>query len=427
MSQLPKAVSSFLSPLLITTRFPVLSKPTKLRSLMSYWKTHQNRVETVPLPNELWLIIFDIVIEEGIIRLDQCDYTTFPYMGSSLSSSARRHQFCDSYWRLRLVCRRFNGLLGAQPWQSFSDPSSLPFPITTRALYLDLKALPRIDFPRLSAETSTFGRLVSLDVECDISPCHFLLASAGLAFPNIQRLALRFVHRPYSPPESSFWTILHYAFPFLVTLALVPGFRDPAEHLQLAEGDEVVCFEWLEILYFSQKVTYLGCRFPRLRHASIWECSVPELEILTGSPDLESLLIQSYLQDLSIDVTSCLRLKLLGFPDCSFIGVVPIDLDHPVEHIWIYSAPHSGNPELFDQLSRRLPKISRITVDIISSSPAYHSRQINKFRRMRLDSFGLTMRPLTMRRSGFPILVIERVDTIVKEGTLSKVWRKMRR
>jgi len=32
-------------------------------------KNNKVRVETVPLPSELWLVIFDIVIEEGIIWL----------------------------------------------------------------------------------------------------------------------------------------------------------------------------------------------------------------------------------------------------------------------------------------------------------------------------------------------------------------------
>jgi hypothetical protein len=349
-------------------------------------------------------------------------------MAPSLSASAHRHRFYDSYCRLRLVCRRFNTLLGARPWETFSGFSLLPFPSTTRALYIDLYTVHKTHFQRLFAETLTFRRLISLDVYCDFSPSQFLRESAGPAFPNVQRLTLRFAYWPHSPPRGPFWTLLHCAFPLLVTLALVTEFREVTDELPLAKDDEVVCFEWLEILYFSGTVRYSECLFPRLRHASIWRCSLPELKILIRSPHLESLLIRSaYFPRHNIDVTSCTRLKLLGFPDCPFIGLVPLGPDHPVEHIWIYSPDSSGNPELFKPLSRRLSKISRITVDFLSSNSAHHWRRIVQFRSIGLNSLGLTMGPLTMRPSGFPILVIEQVDAVAKEGTLKKVWRKMRR
>jgi hypothetical protein len=341
-------------------------------------------------------------------------------VGPSFSASPLAYHFYDSYRRLRLVCRRFNALLSVPPWQFFSDSTSPPFPISTRALYLDFTTLPKMHFHRLLAEPSTCGRLVSINVECPIYSCDFLRASTGRVFPSVQRLVIRFINRSYSPPEGSFWHLLHSAFPLLVTLVLETEYWTFGEDLGLKEGDEGICFEKLEILYLSRKITYLGCKFPCLRHASIWGCSLPELEILTRSPHLESLLIQSTcMPSHNIDVTSCSRLKLLGFPDCPYIGVVPLGVDHPVEHIWIYSTGLFGNAKLFEQLSRRLPKISRITVEFLSSDREHRRRRTNEFRRMRLDSFGLTMRP-----SVFPTLVFERVDT---DGIMEKLWKKMRR
>jgi hypothetical protein len=407
----------------------ILFKSKEIKPPMFPRKIYKTRVETPSLPSELWLIIFDIVIENAIIMLNQCDYMTFPHVAPSLSASVHRQPFYDSYRQLRLVCRRFNTLLGARPWEIFSGSSLLPIPSTTRALYLDLYALHKTQghFQRLLAETPTFRRLVFLDVYCHFSPSQFLRESAGPAFPNLQRLILRFVCWPRSPPMDSFWTLLHWAFPLLVTLALVTEFREIGDELPLAKDAEVVSFEWLEILYFSGTVRYSACLFPRLRHASIWRCSLPELEILIRSPHLESLLIRSaYIPRHNIDVTSCTRLKLLGFPDSPFIGLVPLGPDHPVEHIWIYSPDSSGNPELFKPLSRRLSKISRITVDFLSCNSAHHSRRIVQSRAIGLSSFGLTMRPLTMRSSGFPVLVMERIDAAVTESALKKLWGKIR-
>jgi hypothetical protein len=68
-------------------------------------------VEMAPLPVESWLIIFDMVIEEGIVSLDEYHYMIFPHTGSSFSALTRCYQFYDSH-----LCQRFNSLLGALPW-----------------------------------------------------------------------------------------------------------------------------------------------------------------------------------------------------------------------------------------------------------------------------------------------------------------------
>jgi hypothetical protein len=383
-----------------------------------------------PLPTELWLIIFDIVLEEGIIWLDHCDHTTFPHISNSLSSSvSRHHQRYDSYYRLRLVCRKFNTLLGARPWQSFSDSSSLPFPITTRVLYLDLEALSKPHFQRLLPGTLAYRRLIHLDVTCNLSQStdnvnlsKFL--HAGRVFSNVQRLTLRPLDCAYAKSQFSFWTPLNRTFPSLVTLVVV-NTQQWLAILQEA-GDDVPCFERLEILYLNREIPYSSCHFPRLRHASVWQCTPDVLETLIRSPHLESLLIRAaYFPRYNIDVTSCTRLKLLGFLDCPFTGLCPLGPDHPVEHIWIYSPDSSGNPEFFKPLSRRLSKISRITVDFSSSNSAHHSRRVAQFQAIGLRSFGLTMGPLTMRPSGFPILVIERVGSVGTKATPKKIWRKI--
>jgi hypothetical protein len=392
-------------------------------------RNNKTRVQTVPLPNELWLIIFDIVIREGIIWLDQCDYTTFPHMRASLSAPTRRYLFYGSYSRLRLVCRRFNTLLGAPPWQAFLNSSLLPFSTTTRALYLDFDGLSKPHFQRLCAERLTHGRLVLLDVTCGLSQSSDRLnisdfLRAGRVFRNVQRLTLRLVNGPFSQPEVAFWARLNRAFPFLMTLVILTNYWN-ATGVPRLEDDESIYLERLEIMYFSSAVTYSGCRFPRLRQASVWGCTLSELEILTSSPHLESLLIRAYLDGFSnVDVTSCSRLKLLGFPYNLLTGVAPLGFNHPVEHIWLYCTFSLSNPELFKWLSRTVPNITRITVEF--SDLQFYKSRMEDLRRIDLDSFRLLTRS-PAHSDRLLVFERERLAAGVTSGLLRKVWGKMRR
>ena len=374
-------------------------------------RENQNRrSKKVPLPPELWLLILDIAVEEGIVQLDHCDYTTFPHISSSFLASAPHNESYDSYRRLRLVCWMFNTLLGARPWHPFSDSTSPPWSIPTRVLSFNLGVLSKPHLRRLLAEMSTCSRLVFLDVTSDLSMNLSDVSRAGRASPNVRRLTLRLINRKYSRPRVSLWTPLRRAFPSLVTLTVVTAVISWVT-IELEAGDDIVCFDRLEILCFHGNITYQGCHFPRLRHASVWLNRRRGLEILTRSPHLESLLIRSDLSDSRIDVTSCLRLKVLGFPDN--LSLVQLGRDHPLEHIWLYSAAVQRNPYLFEQLSRWVPKVSRITVEYPSSVFERHRQRINKVKDMRLGSFGLSTKPFTHDDH---FLVLER------EGVLRRIW-----
>jgi hypothetical protein len=379
-----------------------------------------------PLPTELWLIIFDIVIEEGIIWLHPCNHTTFPHIWNSGSSSVSRYRFHDSYYRLRLVCRKFNTLLEARPWQSFSDSSSLPFRITTRVLYLDLEALSKPHFQRLLPGTSAYGRLVYLDVTCELSqspdrPNLSEFLGAGRGFSNVQRLTLRLVNKACLHSQVSFWTRLNCTFPFLVTLAVVVV---DIVAIRLEAGDDVPCFERLEILYLKGEIQYSGCHFPHLRHASVWQCTRPELESLTLSSHLESLLIKTYLPYRIIDAQSFLRLTLLGFPDHLVSNTIPLFYDHPVEHIWLFSTSYSDYINVFEKISK-LPKVSRITVEFLSSDSRWYWPPIDNLRGRNFSSFKLSPKTFMYRD---PFLVFEREQpaTGVTRGILRKPWSKIR-
>jgi hypothetical protein len=295
-------------------------------------------------------------------------------------------------------------------------------------LYLDLGALSKPHFQRLLPGTSAYGRLVYLDVMCKLShsPNRLNLSQflyAGRVFSNVQRLTLRLLDSAYSEPQSSFWTSLNRTFPSLVILAVLITHRRFAI-LQEA-SDDVPCFERLEILYLTRQIPYSGCRFPRLRHASVWQCSRPEQETLTGSPYLESLLIRGYIAYHSIDVRSFLRLKLLGVPDHRDIEVVPLSHDHLLEHIWLYSNSHCyrDNFDVFEQFSR-LPKVSRITVEFISFDWRWRGPPIDDLRGRKFSSFELST---TKFMSSDLFLVFEREQlATVMGGVLRKAWSKIR-
>jgi hypothetical protein len=322
------------------------------------------------LPTELWIIIFDLVIQEGIIRVDQCDHTKFPYIQSTLSSLRFRYHFYDSYHRLRLVCRSFKSILGDPPSQILSPSSIFPLSTTTRAVILDLDAWPKTDFQPFSAETLSYGRLVYLDVTCSLDPSSdrptlsdFLSASAGRALHNVQRLTLRIVNNVRIGLERNFWARLHGAFPWLVTLVITHE-NHIGGYLALSGIAGPATFERLEILYLARDIGFVKCRFPRLRHAFKWSCSHTELEMLTGSAHLNSLLLHSYdpTPPTPIDVNLCPQLKLLGIQQLN--PVVSLKGEHPLEHLWIYLDDQLDNSWSLPKFQHWLPWVPRVTIEL---------------------------------------------------------------
>jgi hypothetical protein len=154
----------------------------------------------------------------------------------------------------------------------------------------------------------------------------------------------------------------------------------------------------------------LGCHFPRLRNASIGKCSQKELEILTSSPHLESLLIRSF-YDGPINVRWFSRLKLLGIHVrlCSYVS--PPERDHPLEHVWIFIYGRLENYRAVMGLLKRLPRISRVTVELSSSiSEQGRTRATQALQELNFSSMGMNMRPPV---HGDNILVIERLPASV--------------
>jgi hypothetical protein len=351
------------------------------------------------------MMIFDMVIEEGIVRLDQCDHNTFPYDHVSLSSGQDRYRFYGSYRQLRLVCRSFNALLAIRPPCDL-DASTFPFSTSVRALHIRGSHEPV--FRQLLVDTMRCERLVFLELACRLSTdlnrpnlSDILSAGEGGAFPNVQRLTLSVGGVTYSHPQLTFWSRLHCGFARLVTLSVevVGGAWYPVE----AE-DKVVTFERLEILYIDGVPINSECHFPRLRHTSIKKSwNQDNLKILRRSPHLESL-IAPYFVVTGVDVRSFSRLYVLSLHESQVYNVVPLDCDHPLEHLWIHLADISGNPALIDEVVERIPRIVRITMDLTVVAPERRRQRIQEFKGMRLDSFGLALRPIMVDDS---LLVVE--------------------
>jgi hypothetical protein len=388
------------------------------------------------LPAEIWLIIFDTVIEKAIIWLEHCDYATYPHIQTFLSSTQFRHQLYDSYFRLRLVCRRFNALLGDRPSQSFVDSTSFPLPPATRALYMNLDALYAPHFQHLLAEPATYGRLVYLDVTCVVFPIlyrtnlsEFLAASAGQAFPNVRRLSLRIVKLYWvrrDHEEISFWTRLHRAFPLLVTLVITVDHTHYGCLILSEMVWEVVTFEMMETLYLEGTIEYSGCRFPRLRHASITSTDrFSATQLIENSPRLESLIASPNWPGQRIDARSFSQLKSLGIPDSRLPEVVPFSHHYPLEQLWLLSYASSdgyGQYGPFKRILKKMPGISQIIVDVSPTPGKRRKLCIADFEGMKLDSIGLSVVPFEYDDH---ILVIRQPDT-VKSGILKRVWSQMR-
>jgi hypothetical protein len=363
-------------------------------------------------------MIFDMVIIEGIVGLDQCDHNTFPYDHVFLSPRLGRYRFYRSYHRLRLVCRSFSALLSTQPY-CYLDNSTFPFPTSIRALYISpFDGSPKSTFQQLLADTPRCERLVCLQVSYWLSRyssrhelSDFLSAGEGQAFPNVQRLTLWLVNQLYRQKPLSFWGRLRRAFPQLVTLSI----EGDCGYLNLEGGtEEVVPFEQLETLYLGSGIMWSGCRLPGLRHASVealWNTS--SLEILRHSSRLECLLVRSPCAGTTVDVKSFSRLRVLSVQEDGLHAVAPLDCDHPLEHLWLYLADRSMYPRLIEKILDKVPGISRITMDASSLNRDNRMNRIQESEEIKFGSFGLTLRPI---QQGDSLLVVERSATLMEDG-----------
>jgi hypothetical protein len=324
------------------------------------------------LPAELWLIIFDMLISTGITLLEQCDHTTFPDIDTYLDSPpARAAPFDNSYGQLRLVCRTFHALLGGSP-HYIMKLSHDSIPSSARALYFVNKDTTSRHVRRLLGEPLISHRLLHLDAcfghsngQIDLE---LLCANPG-SFPNLRCLTLRLA-RLWENPKAPFWALLNDAFPLLRRLVLIHYHRH-SDNVKW-EFDGGITFRNLEFLSLSWGIRcFSGLRFPFLRHLAASALVSSELSALGPSPLLESALFFHALFGSSIDLHLFPRLRLLGVPQRKVDLILPLGDDHPLEHLWLYySKPSDSGIESIVQVPKKLPGVSRITVDTFAAKTA---------------------------------------------------------
>jgi hypothetical protein len=300
-------------------------------------------------------------------------------------------------------------ILGDPPYR-VCQLSIFPLSTTVRSLFLDLEMLPKLHFEPLFSEMGASKRLVCLDVTCGLSRypdrphiSDFFGATAQQALRHIERLTLRLATGPVSEYMDLFWTPLHDSFPMLVTLFIIEDHGLPGKSALTKVDFGPVVFEKLEILYFSREIPYMGCVFPRLRHACLPACSAAGLKRLSLSPYLESLLVRSSWRGSRIDVSSLPCLKLLGLPD-NYIVFDQVGCDHPLEHIWLYSTGIYATYALINQLREKIPNIPRITLKILLST---WQERAEEYRRANFESIGLITRLI---KYGDTHIIIERMN-----------------
>jgi hypothetical protein len=118
---------------------------------------------------------------------------------------------------------------------------------------------------------------------------------------------------------------------------------------------------------------------------------------------------------------------VLSVPEGWLHGADLLDSEHPLEHLWLYLVNTSVIPRIIEEISEKLPGISRITMDISSVDQDRRIQQAKTLQKMKLDSFGLAVQPI---QYGGSLLVIERAATVttgdkVNDGVWKKVWEKM--
>ena len=189
-----------------------------------------------------------------------------------------------------------------------------------------------------------------------------------------------------------------------MTLVITRHDRTP-RWLQLGVSTRITSFEWLEILYLGRLIDYLGCHFPRLRHASKESCDLSELKTLTLSPHLESLLIRDR-YSARMDLNSFSRLKFLGIHVDLCDETKPPEGGHSLEHLQIFFSDNRGDYRSVMDLLKRLPRVPLVTIDLSSClNGQWRMQIIQEFQRLKFDSIGMKMRP---SRESDSHLVIER-------------------
>ena len=329
------------------------------------------------LPPELWLIIFDLVIESGVDLLDDCDFLSFPGVLNRLRYPwTYLPKGIPALRNLRLVCRSWNELLKAPPCFVMKKPNT-PVPGGVRAVYIYPCEESQSYLQRILAEPLKSRRIVILDLpgpETFRSRVPFIfdfLCENSHSLPSVRSLTLGLhVHPPSAPRTPRFWMRLNDAFPHLVALVL----RGHLNTLVDNTSNPVV-FRKLEISDHGMLYPDSSVHFPVLKHAAFDHMYVFQSTGFTGHPLLESLIFRCIFSEGPKVIWRLVpHLRLIALPSETVNSLASLPPEHPLQHLYIYVESIPSNQQHLSDNRRkreltwlkaivtRLPTISLITL-----------------------------------------------------------------
>ena len=356
--------------------------------------------------------------------MEQCNYETFPSIAVFLPSWEIRHPllvFDDGYRQLRLVCRAFKDLLGPNSPRFIMRGRSTVIRTTCRSLRMCgywPNFTPYLEGP------ARYRQLVCLEVACISIPPKGLghsfdiLCKHSSDLQRVRTLNLRLTQFSGTRRELPFWTRLSRSFPRLLFLTV--KLNDGAVSL-LQGDDETAVFEQMEILCLSTRVTYPRIHHPSLRHVSLDVCSQSNLDLLTQSSLLESILILSFSYQVErIDMRPLSHLRLLGIPELGVESIVPLDRAHSLDNLRLYPGRWTVLPDAGKQLaqcSSRIPSLLKITTDLSRVDSATLTLYYERFENCDLRSHEWSMKP---RQPGNLNIVLDREVVTTPTWSLSR-------
>jgi hypothetical protein len=324
------------------------------------------------LPPELWLLVFELVIEAYCSPSMPCDYLTFLRIRGYLHLPSMYPPIDEQCCKLRLVCRAFAELLRRYQLVFVMKDDGKGLPPSSKAVYISLYQDGTSSFERIVEEPTRSRRIIAMDVPFKLRHQIYSAQSTGYAKPMSFDLlcanatALRGMRHltldtrcVSSKLSSSFWRSLNRAFPELTSLVL------RGHNLDSIEDSGTITFTRVEILDLGSAFSPGMLRFPVLRHFACRMPSENNMAIISTAPVVESIIFRW-------SAWSLRRIPGYPFKPESLLLGLPVALLHnfsnqapsnPVLHLCIYLETRlkDQRPKAEELIKRAVERLSTVT------------------------------------------------------------------
>ena len=328
------------------------------------------------LPPELWLIIFEMVLETDSVA-DHCDHLKLPDVLDHVRNPWKYSPLGSPFIRnSQLVCRKWYLLLKAVPYVVLNKHDS-PVPTGTTAVYIYPSRNSKKCLYRLLSQPERSHQITTLDLP---GPEHLrsrvpmifdFFCENAVSFPNIRNLTLGLDYfNTIGSGAPCFWTRLNNAF-FHLTCLVLRGCLTSTEYPP--EGP--VIFQKLQLLDYDRVDPHPNVYFPVLKHVAFDSTHAFTSGYFNNRARLESLILRdrhSTLQKLYWDTMP--HLRLLGITSETVDCLTPLPPHHPLQHLYVYAGTILSIPsdrpadrktrELrwMKQIIKLMPTVERITL-----------------------------------------------------------------